>query len=262
MTQKSDRFYIYAKWDNHKSRAKQAELDKIVKAKLAEIKEKFPNCGFNEYYSDRVGNHSYSKLDIVFKQYLYTGCNFGKYDYNNFVSVVREIDALINALPEELKATGTYSTTDYKAPWVQRCESRSLGLVVRRGFANLELDKKVLDRINTRIRSLPDTLESVKIIGEPTEASKVYATLRSLSRSGKLNFASLYAKLMHHHRNTRWMLVMKANDGRMFTYGHSVVDREDLSLGTLFNHERDFKILVAKYVNTKIFGQDMIVLPL
>lgn len=260
MTQKSDRFYIYAKWNNYKDRVKQAALDKSIKARLAEIKQQFPNCGFSEYYSDRVGNFTYSKLDIVFNQQIYSGCMRQQYDYNNFVSVVRAIDELVGSLPDELEAYGNYSTTDYKAPWVQRCESRNLGLVVRRGVANLELDKKVLNRINLGIRHLPNKLEYVKIIGEPTEANKVYATLRSLSRSSKLDFHSLYGRLMHLHRNTRWMIIMKTEDGKTYTYGHSVVDRVSVTLDTIFNYERPLVNLVKKYVNTATFGADMFVL--
>lgn len=261
MTQKSDRFYIYVKWNNHEDRVKQASLDKSIKARLAEIKKLFPNCGFSEYYSDRVGNFTYSKLDIVFNQHIYPGRMGHQYSYNDFVSVIRAIDELAASLPDELEVHSNYSTTDYKAPWVQRCESRNIGLVVRRGVANLELDTTVLNRINVRIRNLPNKLECVKIIGEPTEASKVYATLRSLSRSGKLDFHALYGRLMHLHRNTRWMIIMKTEDGKTYTYGHSVVDREPVTLDTIFHYERPLIALKPKYSNTKIFGTDMYVLP-
>ncbi|ARV77052.1 hypothetical protein PHABIO_421 [Pseudomonas phage Phabio] len=260
MTQKSDRFTIHARWGNLPDRKKQDALNKIIEATIKKIKTDFPNAGFSEHYTDRRDNFTTSKLDVVFDQRVWVHPNSGRYDYNSFVGAVRAFDTLLKELPSECGVHGTYSTTDTKTPWVQRAESRSLGLVVRRGVSVVELDQKVLKRINLKFLGMDNYVQSLKLVGEPTEVAKVYASLRVHSRERKTDFYGMLNKVMYNHRNTRWAIVLKNDNDRTFTYGHSVTTRVDITLDTIFGYERPLELLVQQYVNTTPFGSDLYVL--
>lgn len=261
MTQKSDRFTIHANWDNRGDRNNQKVLNKHIEDSLKSIKATYPNCGMNTYYSDRVGNFTKSKLDVIFNQMTWVNLNGGFYDYNHFVGAVRALDILLKELPSECGVHGTYSTTDTKTPWVQRNESRSLGLVVRKGVSVVDLDQKVVKRINLKFLGVESYIQNLKLVGEPTEVAKVYASLRVHSRERKTDFYAMLSKVMYNHRNTRWMIILKNDNAQTYTFGHSATARTNITLDTIFGYEKPLELLVPLYVNTTIFGADLFVLP-
>lgn len=262
MPQKTDKFSIYLNWENTGDANKDKAFSEFIYNRLSEIKKKFSNCGLDWFYTKSLDNFKASRIDVVFKLKPYLSQLSGTVDYNHFVGAVRAFDKLAESIPKELNPTGTYSTTDYKAPWVQRGEFVEAGLVVRKGACTDELYQKDLARMPPfiDINGAPDPIKNVKVVGESTEVRKVVATLRQLLKRKKLTITDITEYINHYHFNTRWVLLLTTDKNHCYAYGYSVTARNKVSLENIWNLDLPLTTLKPKYPNTKVFGTDMFVL--
>lgn len=264
MTQRTDRFGVSIKWKNPEGSDAKRELSKFIRNSLDAIRTKANACGMEWFYTDRLLINTTSRLDVVFKLKPNTHSIEGRLDYNHFIEAVRALDNLLTLIPSELNPVGTYSTTDYKAPWVQCANERANGFLVRKGAVVFELNQKAVERfpINIGFSGEADPIKAVKIIGEPTEVNKIVATLRQLLKRRAITVKEITDYISKNHCNTRWIILLLSEQNLCYISGYSVAWRKPVSLLTLTSckHEHLLVNLKPKYSNTKIFGTDMFVL--
>lgn len=264
MTQRTDRFGVSIKWKNPEGSDAKLELSKFIRNSLDAIRTKANACGMEWFYTDRLLNHTASRLDVVFKLKPNTHSIEGRLDYNHFIEAVHALDNLLTLIPAELNPVGTYSTTDYKAPWVQCTNERANGFLVRKGATVFELNKKAVERfpINIGFSGEVDPIKAVKIIGEPTEVNKIVATLRQLLKRREITVKEIVDYISVNHRNTRWIILLLSEQNLCYISGYAVAVRKPVSLLTLTSRKYEDLLvnLKPKYPDTKIFGTDMFVL--